>query len=79
MESVNITLWDILDCFHNILNAPRIYLTNLKVKTQYHKKTLFIWPKLPNNIRLGGFQMDQLYFEIENLSNLVYVFDFQNS
>ena len=25
MKCVNIKLWDILGCFHNILNAPRIY------------------------------------------------------
>ena len=24
MNCVNIKLWDILGCFHNILNAPRI-------------------------------------------------------
>ena len=42
MKSVNIKLWDILDCFHYILNAPRIYLTNLNVKTQYHKNTFYL-------------------------------------
>ena len=30
MKCVNIKLWDILSCFHYILNAPRIYFNWLK-------------------------------------------------
>ena len=31
MKCVNIKLWDILGCFHYILNAPRIYIGNKTV------------------------------------------------
>ena len=31
MKCVNIKLWDILDCFHYILNAPRIVRSVTKI------------------------------------------------
>ena len=32
MKCVNIKLWDILGCFHYILNAPRIFYGDLAYK-----------------------------------------------
>ena len=31
MKCVNIKLWDILGCFHYILNAPRILVTKIRL------------------------------------------------
>ena len=45
MKSVNIKLWDILGCFHYILNAPR------KVPTFLHAKTRLIRSEYSRNGR----------------------------
>ena len=36
MKCVNRKLWDILGCFHNILNAPRISTIIIKIKKKKH-------------------------------------------
>ena len=38
MKCVNVKLWDLLGCFHNILNAPR----NIPVYGGHHKKASLI-------------------------------------
>ena len=49
MKCVNIKLWDILGCFHYILNAPRIlYLPKFKMnnKRQYDSELPYRRPDL---------------------------------
>ena len=46
MKCVNIKLWDILGCFHYILNAPRKamnIISNVKVHLQTHSRNVNIF------------------------------------
>ena len=42
MKCVNIKLWDLLYCFHYILNAPRTVYVQNNLPTEFSKGTIFI-------------------------------------
>ena len=63
MKCVNIKLWDILSCFHYILNAPRslILLLQIFLKENKNFRKMFIVTEYAALIPIGSININEVW------------------